>query len=186
LNFFEIGLFAFALLGILMRIFLIPGGGFIIGISLSTLAILYYPLGIFSLNAIPIHKVFKKQTYKELTATRIIGTVLGGIVFSILIVGIMFRMLIIPGDYFMLGTGLSAGLIFLIVFLILYLKKRENQFLRTMMIRTIIILAISGFLISIPTLNFVKFFYRDKPDHIEYFEKEGRFPSNLEPEPNTR
>ncbi len=141
-----------------MRIFLIPGGGFIIGISLTSLSMLYYPLGLFSLNEIPIHRIFKKQTYKEMTATRIIGAILGGIVFSILTVGIMFNVLIIPGAYFMLGTGLSGGLIFLIVFIVLYLRNRENTFLRTMMIRSVLIVAISGFFISLPTLTLVKFF----------------------------
>lgn len=171
---------AFIVIGILMKILLIQGGSAVVGISLTFLACIYYPLGIFYFNAIPPNKIFKKESYDKLTAFRGIGTFGGGLIFSILLVAILFKLLQLPGSRVMFIVGLGAGALFMVIVLFNFLRNRDSHFLKVMVIRTMIILGISGIVNATPGLMLVKVFHRDNPEYIEAYEELQKDPRNEE------
>ena len=160
-----------SIIGILMKALLIAGGDTVLGVSLTVLAIIYYPIGFFFFNSIPSGKIFKKESYAGLTFTRGLGTFGGGLIFSILTIGCLFKLLQLPGAAAMLTIGLTAGMLFLIVSSIKYLVNRDSSLLRNMLLRTIIIISVSGILAVTPSLSLVKVFYRDHPKYIKAYEK---------------
>lgn len=165
-------------IGILMKLFLISGGAIVFGISLTLLATIYYPLGFFYFNSVPIDGIFKKETYKKITITRGIGSFGGGLIFSILCIGILFKLLQLPGAGVMLTTGFKIGILFLVITLIKYLKNRESTFLKIMAIRAIIIIGLSGISFVTPGLTLVKIFFRNNPEYIEAYEQAAMNPND--------
>ena len=121
-------------IGILMKLFLISDGAIVLGISLTVLATIYYPIGLFYFNSIPIGKIFKKESYAELTFMRGLGTFGGGLIFSILAIGSLFKLLQLPGAGAMLAIGLSAGSLLFVAALIKYFMNRVSSFHRNMLV----------------------------------------------------
>ena len=167
-------------LGIGMKLLLIPGGSVILGISLTVLACLYYPAGIFYFNNIHLTGIFKKKSYKELSFLRVTGAVAGGLIFSILCVGMLFKLLQLPGSRPMLIAGLCAGCLFLLIILIRFLINRGNTFYRDMVVRSLLILSLSGILYSVSGLTLVKIFYRNHPEYIQAYEKAANNPNDMD------
>lgn len=169
-----------SVLAILMKLALISGGDELLGISLTSLAVLYYPLGIFYFNDIPIGKIFNRDAYKAIKFSRRIGTVGGGIIFSILTVGMLFKFLQLPGAGEIQSIGLTGGGLFLILVLIKYLGNRENVFYKNMVVRTLVIIGISGVLVATPGLTLVKVFHRDNPEYVDAYEAASLNPNDSE------
>jgi len=169
---------ALTAIGILMKLLLISGGAIVLGISLTVLATIYYPIGFFFFNSIPIGKIFKKKSYTGLTFMRGLGTFGGGLIFSILIIGGLFKLLQLPGAGAMLTIGLTAGTLFFIVTLVKYFMNRGSSFLRSMVVRTIIIIGLSGVLMATSGLTLVKIFYRDNPEYIKAYEQAAENPND--------
>jgi hypothetical protein len=168
----------FTAIGILMKVLLISGGAMVIGVSLTVLAVIYYPYGFLYFNSIPINKAFKKESYKGMTFLRGFGTFGGGLIFSILSVGTLFKLLQLPGAAVMLSIGLTAGTLFLVATFVKYLMNRDRSFLRKMLIRTIIIIGVSGTLVATPGLTLVKIFHRDNPEFIKTYEQSTMNPND--------
>ncbi|MEP4534727.1 MAG: hypothetical protein ABJ004_16670 [Cyclobacteriaceae bacterium] len=168
----------FTFIGILMKLLLIPGGAIVLGISLTVLATIYYPIGFFYFNSIPKGKIFKKESYAGLTFTRGLGTFGGGLIFSILAIGSLFKLLQLPGAAAMLTIGLTAGSLFFIVTLIKYFMNRVSSFHRNMLVRTILIVGLSGILVATPSLTLVKIFFRDNPEYINAYQLANQNPND--------
>jgi len=66
------------LISLIFKFALIPGGSFLLVLSLFILSCLYYPLGFALLNQIAFTKILKKDSYKGLTAFKIIGSIGAG------------------------------------------------------------------------------------------------------------
>lgn len=169
---------ALGVIGILMKLLLISGGDAVLGIALSFVALIYYPLGFFYFNSIPISKIFKKESYKNMTFAKGAAALGGGLIFAMLLIGILYKLLQFPGAEFMLTIGLKAGTLFLVVLLISYFMNRESLFLKKMLSRAILFVGISGVLFAIPGLVLVKVFYRDNPEFIKAYEKAAMNPND--------
>jgi hypothetical protein len=52
-------------IGILMKLFLISGGAIVLGISLTLLATIYYPIGFFYFNSVPIEEFSRKKLTRK-------------------------------------------------------------------------------------------------------------------------
>ena len=166
------------IIGILMKLLLISGGAIVLGISLTVLATIYYPIGFFYFNSIPFGKIFKKESYKEMTFMRGLGTFGGGLIFSILTIGMLFKLLQLPGAGVMLTIGLTAGTLFFVVTLVKYFINRDSSFHKNMIIRSVIIVGLSGILVVTPGLTLVKVFYRDNPEYIKAYEQAAMNPDD--------
>ncbi len=173
---------ALVVIGLLMKFFLVPGGTEIMVISLIVLACMYYPVGFFYFNSIGISKIFKRESYSGLSVFQGMGAFVGGLIFSILLVGILFKLIQLPGSRPMLITGLVAGGPFLLIIIIVkyFFSTRESSFYRNMIIRSIVIVGISGILYVTPGLVLVKIFYRSHPDYIQAYEQASNNPNDEE------
>ncbi|WP_425392188.1 hypothetical protein [Ekhidna sp.] len=169
---------AITAIGILMMLLLMPGGSMILGISMTALAILYYPIGFFYFNSIPMREIFKKESYKGITLVRGLGAFGGGMIFSILAIGSLFKLLQLPGSGLMLTVGLTAGVFYLIIILIKYFSQGGSRFLKNMIVRSTIVIALSGVLMATPGTTLVKVFFRDNPEYIKAYEKAAKNPEN--------
>lgn len=149
------------------------------GISLTILAVIYYPLGFFFFNFVKPKEVFSSASYKKVTFSRGLGTIGGGLIYAILIIGILFKILQLPGSGPMLMVGTISTLIFLVVVLIKFIRNRSN-FLLSMLKRTVIWALMGVIFISVSGLTLVKVFYRDNPAYIEAYEQLMQDPRNEE------
>ena len=111
---------------------------------------------------------------------RVTGAVAGGLIFSILCVGMLFKLLQLPGSRPMLIAGLCAGCLFLLIILIRFLINRGNTFYRDMVVRSLLILSLSGILYSVSGLTLVKIFYRNHPEYIQAYEKAANNPDDMD------
>lgn len=169
-----------AILGVTMMLLLIPGGSVLLVISLSILAFIYNLFGIFYFNRIPIRRMFKKEYYEGISVLRLVGATGGGIVLSILSVGMLFKLLQLPGSGVLLIVGLIPGSILCLVVLIKFLIKRETPFYRGMLVRSLLVVGLAGIIYTIPSLTLVKTFFRNHPDYIEAYEKAMNDPDDKE------
>jgi len=171
---------ALAILGVVMKLLLLPGNAAFIGISLPILATIYFPLGFFYFNSIPIGKIFRKSSYNGISVPRGFGTFGAGLIFSILSTGILFKLLQLPGTGNMLTIGLTGGILLFFVILAKYYTNRDSSFYRSMFFRTLIIVGISGILFATPGLTLVKIFYRDNPEYVKAYEQSANNPDDRE------
>ena len=100
----EIILGLIALIGILLKLLLIPGGGILLTLSLSMLAMCYY-LSFAFLNGIPLIEIFKKKSYENITPLKMIGVVGFGFALSAIAIGILFSLQFWPGARIQLQSG---------------------------------------------------------------------------------
>ena len=162
---------ALAIVGLVMRLIPMSGGAEIIGISLSLLALLYYPLGFFYFNSIKLSKVFKSESYKGITFFRGFGSFLAGLLFSIIAIGSIFKLLLLPGANEMLLIGFWSTSLFLMVILF-QLTRSKSTLLIVLVKRTAIWAVVGGILWLTPGLTLAKIYYRDNPENLEYFENQ--------------
>jgi len=107
-----------------------------------------------------------------------LGTFGGGLIFSILTIGMLFKLLQLPGAGVMLTIGLTAGTLFFVVTLVKYFINRDSSFHKNMIIRSVIIVGLSGILVVTPGLTLVKVFYRDNPEYIKAYEQAAMNPDD--------
>jgi hypothetical protein len=165
------------LAALILKFLLIPFGGILIVLSLSTLSIIYYPLGFAFFNGIRLRHVFKKEAYKETNAKKIIGAIATGICLSTLIIGVLFKLQNWPGANSMLLIGLTFTLPLAIFVIVKFFIRNYHTYYKKIMLR---MCAIGGFaiiLFYIPTYELVKIQYRNKPTYIKAFEENELHPS---------
>ncbi len=121
----EIILGIIAIAGIIMRLMAIPGGVILTLISLTVLSTLYYFLSFALLNGIRLRKIFKKESYAEINAQKIIAAILAGFSLSILTMGILFKIQSYPGANLMLIIGLVYIAIVALLSVTYYLRKKS-------------------------------------------------------------
>jgi len=171
----------FAVAGILMKLFLIPGGDVVLAISLITLALVYYPFGFLYFNDVRLKRIFDRRSYKGITVPRGVATFLGGLIFSVLATGVLFKLLLLPGDSQMITVGLMGAAAFFVALTVRNLvMKKSSPLARRMMARTLLWSAVSIGLLLTPSRTLVKIFYRDHPQYVEAFEKAIENPENEE------
>lgn len=91
-------------LGILMRLVLIPGALMLIFLSDWFLALLYLFFGFAIFN--DVKKVFSGAEYSVLALSNIISGIFLGLAFFLLLLGIQFRLRLVPYSGFLLLLGL--------------------------------------------------------------------------------
>src|SRR4051812_16939260 len=105
-------LISLTVLGVLLKLLLIPGASIIFLISIVLLWGLYFVFGFALFNNIRLRNIFKGKSYAHTNALRITGAACTGIVLSMLLNGILFKILHWPGAQVMLLSGpFPAGVI---------------------------------------------------------------------------
>lgn len=156
---------------------LIPLGNTLLILTLSALAILYYPLAFALFNSISFKQIFKKDSYKGTSVLRIIGSVGAGIIFSAVCIGILFKLQRWPESEYSLLVGLIGILIIFIVALIKYIGSRSVFYLK-IIYRTFIIGGLGIGLFYLPEVTLVRFQYRNHPEYIKAYEQWNNNPED--------
>ena len=155
-----------AIISVILKALLIPGGGLLAVITFPLLSILYFPLGFATLNNIPLSKIFSKNSYKEISTLRIIGLIFLGMSLAGIVSGILFKIQFYPTARLMLISSFNILIIAGIVAFIIYIKKK-SEFYKKIIIKIFIygILGLAMFKTSQNSL--MKLFHRDKPELIQ-------------------
>lgn len=164
---------------LIMKINIMHGGGLLLVISLSTLACIYFPLGIMLFNAISLKDAINREAYKEVTRLKMFLSIVLGMGMAAICMGIMFKMLQWPLPNINLIAGITLLLIVLLIAVIRIRKSDANYFSR--IVKRIVIIGIVGILfICTPYLTIEKIRFRNHPEYINAYEKHLKDPGNKE------
>ena len=163
----EIALASIATLALVFIFWPFPGSKEIFAFTITILSIIYFYLGFILLNNIRLRAIFKKTSYGQTTRTNIILAIISGVVVSQLLVGILFKLLFLPGAHEML----TIGLIFsgLVIISILVIKKFNNYDFKGIFARLIPAFIIAFVLYNFTSSSLIRFIYRNYPDYAEAY-----------------
>lgn len=174
----EIVLICTILFGVIWKLLDYPFGNNIIILSVLILSCLYFCLGIVLFNDIGIKKIFKKESYKGISALRVIGSVWTGMVLSLVLLGILFRLMMWPFASQNLIVGVLGLLVSLVPVFVKFVQKRSD-FYKVMFFRTIGY-TIVGVSLYFSGTFFLELKYGDYPEYIEVVKKLNEDPNNTE------
>jgi hypothetical protein len=158
----EVIVAALSVIALLFNIFLIPGGGILTAITLSLLASLYFYFGFALFNGIKLRYIFKKESYKSSNSLRLIGAAITGASLSMIIIGILFKVMLWPSADININTGLWGVLVIAIFSMVKYQKSRSEYYARILI--CIAVIGGVGLLIMLTTTNrWIEFKYRNHP-----------------------
>ncbi len=166
-------------IGIILKIFEVPGNTILIILSLSSLSIIYFYFGILLFNDIRLKDIFKKISYKKTTAKSIIGSIGLGIALSTIVIGILFKIEIWPGSNNLLKPGLYLLSTILVVTFAIN-RGRESNFYKRIYSRGIIIGILGLVMYLIPFDVLIDLYYNDKPEVAEIMKEVMKDPQNQE------
>ncbi|MDI1235642.1 MAG: hypothetical protein PSX81_15295 [bacterium] len=101
-------------------------------ISSSLLAILYFAFGFLLINNKHLYKIFSKSTYEDLNTLKIILSIFLGFVFSNIIIGILFKLMLWPASEPMIMTSGLTIIVGLIVLVIIQLVTHKILFVQNL------------------------------------------------------
>jgi Na+(H+)/acetate symporter ActP len=150
----EIGLTGVFLTGLILKFVQIPGGEFLLIISLGVLAMIYFPAAFYFF----CDKKIKQQN--------LAFTIISGLFLSVIPIGVLFKLQYWQGASLYLLIGIIITPILLFVSYLLLVKSEENlkNYYKNMIVRTSILGFISLLLFSIPTETLLKFQYWNDPE----------------------
>ena len=145
----------FILLGIILKLFDVPGNSIILILSFSSLAVIYFNFGFLFFNDIRLRDIFKRESYKKVTAKRTVGAIATGIALSLILIGILFKTLVLR-------------------------KDRKSRFYKKIYTRTLIIGLFGIIAYLIPFDLLIDLYYDDKPEVAEIMKEVMKDPYNEE------
>lgn len=143
----ELTLMTLVVASTLVWLFKIPYAGSLMLISVMLQALFYLGFGLFLFNKIKFKRIFNKDSYKEISGLRKIGSIVTGLSFSFICIGSLFKLY----AYSVNDIILIDGLVLLIIITIISIVKSfrcSTDFYKQILIRTGIIGG-SGLLIFI-------------------------------------
>ncbi len=173
----EILFWVIGLASIIMRFNFITGSTWLLLIAFLGLAIVYFPF-ILSSTKLIAKKVTPLEADKSEREKYNILFSISGIGFSAICVGVLFKLINLPGGNADLIVGIVLSLL-----AIIYLLIKRNAVARVvtkMLLRNIAIGAIGLAFLSIPTIELIKFQYRNYPSIVTLYEQIQKDPNNEE------
>ncbi len=168
-----------AVLGILFYVLNYSFGAMITIISLLTLSGLYFYFGFALFNDIQFREILKKDSYKDISTMRIFGGIGTGIAFSIILIGILFKILRWPFANQNLLIGGIMIFIILILSMIRFLKHKNGLY-REIFLRFLIYGPLCCVLLFLPNYAFLELKYRNYPNYIEAVKNLDSDPDNTD------
>lgn len=168
-----------AALALVMLATHVPMGSLLLIVSLSALAVLFYPLGVALFNDLPLSAVARRTDIEGVSAGRKVGAIAAGMAFAVVCVGILFRVQMWPSGGLILLTGLAL-LVLLLGFLFVRKKSISVPFYRGIYIRLAILGLVGTMLFMMPTIVLVEWHYHNHPDYIERWKQVQEDPTNSE------
>ncbi|MFD0964145.1 hypothetical protein [Pseudofulvibacter geojedonensis] len=152
-----------------------PGGLIMIITSLGSLSIFYLIFGFNFLTNIRLRDSFNKVNYQNLSATRVIGSIMAGINLSILLIGVIFGLMNWPGSGVMLLISFLPSFVIAVICLIKHLKNSKG-YIRTLS-RTGVFLVL-GLILYFCPIVLQKIRYRNQPKILHAYERYYNEPTN--------
>ena len=175
----EIIIATLSLIALGLNLLLIPGGGVLTVLTLSTLSMLYMNLSFALFNGIRLRNIFKKDSYKGISTMRIIGAVGTGLALSMTIIGLLFKFQSWPGASLNLGAGLVGLLIATVIGTIKYFRNKSDFY--TKIFKRIAVFGGLGLILMlIPKTTWVEIKYRNQPTYVDALKKAMAAPDNKE------
>jgi len=165
----ELILIVIVIVSILLSIVNLPGGVLFTTLSILSLSGLYFYLGLFLFNGIPLKGIFKKSSYKGLSVVRILGTMFLGLVYAALLIGILFKFNYWPGGHFLLLTGINL-LILSIIVLFLKTLLSKTVFYKKYLFQSIAFLVVAVAFYFIPFGYIERIKFRNNPEILAVVE----------------
>lgn len=165
---------------LLYKIFHGPGSTILVILSLSLLAFIYCYLSFLLFSGIRLRKIFKKSSYKGISARRIIFHVLTGFALGILVNGIIFKIQAWPGASLMLYMGMVGLFPICILLAIDKLILKKGYASLFIMSRSIGFFLLSLVLVLIPFKTWTDWRYSGFPDYAKSLIELHENPQNLE------
>lgn len=175
----ELILGTLAIIGLLLKVFMIVGADILLTISLTALAFYYFLFGFTAIHGIPFRKAFRKDSYQGISALAIIGSIALGWSLSIVLLGILFKLLFLPGGLTQLSLGLACLLLVFLVVILKYFTNRK-EYLKKALLRTLIGLALGTLLWVTPNNRLVDLLFFTNPEYAETFKEYLENPENEE------
>ncbi|SDI04256.1 hypothetical protein [Winogradskyella thalassocola] len=167
------------LLMILRLFFTYPYAALLISLLTLLLAVLYFVLSFGLLNQIRFRNLFKKESYKDISILRIIGTIGTGFVLSLISISVLFKFQRWPYG----NLNLLIGLVSLLPILAIVIFKfftHKNKFYRILLIRLSIFFAVGVLFYLTKPETLLELKFRDSPDYVEAVKNEMNDPENME------
>lgn len=159
-----------------LKVFNVPLAQILLIMSAAALAMFYYVAGYFIFNDVSLRRVLKEKKGKDVSVPLLFGSIMAGWDFSIIILGILFKVMLFPGADNMLVTGI----IFLTLLQIgsIFIRKRNPETFARFFNRVIIFFG-AGLLASFITYNqVIDFQYSDEPEYSEALKQTIAFPND--------
>ncbi|MBT3302135.1 MAG: hypothetical protein HOD63_06170 [Bacteroidetes bacterium] len=176
----ELGFVLLILLGALLKVLHIPGGGILHVLGFQALAIFYLFALLPLCSELPIKAAYQKVLKEDENYWRAFGTFATAWVFSILLLGILFKIQLWKGATIMLKLGLLTLLVSLIIAAVKLLKAKDDFYLNLM--RRILPIGIVAFvLFNIPNVSLMKYHHKNAPlEYIQAYEDYLTYPDSVE------
>mgnify|MGYP006193907931 CR=1 FL=1 len=176
---FELIIGLIAILGIVLKLFHIPGSGVLTVLTLSTLSMFYYVFSFALFNDIRLRDIFKKASYKDTNAKRIIGAIGLGFALSTITIGGLFKLQFWPGATVQLMAGLVMTGLILLIAAIYYFRSKADYYTRVLK-RIAIYSGLGLILYLTPTATIVDIYYVGNTDYAELYKKVLADPENIQ------
>lgn len=176
----EIGLIGLFVIALVLHILHLPGSALLLILSLGILAILYFLFGVVLFNNQDIKgrlNELSENAYKRPNIGAKFKNIGIGVVFTIAVEGILFKLLSWPGANILLIFGI-VGLS--IVTVISVRTNSKDKASSDMLKRIILFGGLGVFLFLIPTKTWLNFTYPDNPEYVQAVLDYQENPTNKE------
>jgi hypothetical protein len=175
----ELILIGIAVLALLMKFLHLPASGILTVLSLSSISVIYMYLGFALFNNLRFRKIFKKESYKEISTKRIIGGVGAGLALSVSAIGILFKFQSWPGASVNLIIGI-VGLTVVTIISLIKMQKNTDNYYSNILKRVAGFGAICIFLLAIPTKTWLGWKFPNNPEYVQAVIDAQAKPNNQE------
>lgn len=153
-----------------------PGSILLSIISLTLLAVMYFPLGVVTLGGLKTKTDTKDQDETKMMIAGVVGFGLG-----VTIIGTMFKILIWPGASINILIGLIVSIPLLVVSIYKFSRsEKDHCFYRGIIIRLVLVLLVGLFLYLIPMKTMLTWRHPDHPEYVNAYIEYRMDPNNPE------
>ena len=168
-----------ALILILSKFAAIPGAAMLLIITFALLGMFYFAFSFAIFNGVAFRNLFNRDSYKDSSALKIIGSIVTGFVILVTIVGIIFKLFSWPGAAVMLLLGIVGMFIVTIIAANKHAKIR-SEFYNRIFKRIAVFGIIAVFFIVLPQSIWLEFQYLNNPEYLNALKQSIADPENEE------
>lgn len=172
-------LFVLVAISLTMKYALMESGTTLLLFALFFLATLYYLFTLGIVNSLSLKTMFRRASYAGQSTLRIVGIICMGIWMSVVMIGVLFKLLQWQGADNMLMIGADPLVIASAVALYKFAKSRHTVY-RSVIVRVAPMSVVAILLLSVSNYTLVEFEFRNHPDYVRAWAASEAEPGNKE------